>query len=47
LDVDFLCSCSIDSLNEKIEECFREIELFEEWTEKKENVLQKILAHKF
>jgi ppGpp synthetase/RelA/SpoT-type nucleotidyltranferase len=47
LDVDFLCSCSIDSLNEKIEECFRDIELFEEWTEKKENVLQKILAHKF
>lgn len=47
LDVDFLCSCSIDSLNEKIEECFREIELFEEWIEKKENVLQKILSHKF
>lgn len=47
LDVDFLCSCSIDSLNEMIEECFVDIESFDEWVENKENILEKILAHKF
>lgn len=47
LDVDFLCGCSIDSLNEKIEECFIHVESFEQWVEKKEGILEKILNHKF
>lgn len=47
LDVDFLCSCSINALNQRIEECFINVECFENWIENKEGILKIILRHKF
>lgn len=47
LDVDFLCSCSINSLNQKIEECFISVHNFGKWIEKKENLVNIILNHEF
>lgn len=47
LDVDFLCSCSINSLNEKIEQCLVSVNSFDNWTDKKDTLTNIILEHEF
>lgn len=47
VDVDFLCDCSIGSLNQKISKAFKRISTFENWIENKDNILDIILNHKF
>ena len=47
LDVDFLCNCSINGLNDKIEECFLDIHSYDNWMEKKLSLIPRILSHKY
>ena len=47
LDVDFLCDCSVSALNSKVEECFLDIHNFDDWIEKKKNIIPVILSHEF
>ncbi len=46
-DVDFLCDCSINSLNEEIEMFFLNISTFEDWENKKDRIIAYISSHKF
>ncbi|MFA7411714.1 MAG: (p)ppGpp synthetase, partial [Tissierellaceae bacterium] len=47
VDVDFLCDCSIRPLNRKIDNQFRDICNYEEWKEKKEEILKLIMNHEY
>lgn len=47
LDVDFLCNCSINGLNNKIGESFLDIHSFDNWIEKKMDITSLILDHEF
>lgn len=47
LDVDFLCNCSINGLNDKIEDCFLDIHSYDNWMEKKLSLIPRILSHKY
>ncbi len=46
-DVDFLCDCSIDKLNLQIEEIFIDIENYTDFEEKRNDIYNMILGHKF
>lgn len=46
-DVDFLCDCSINKLNEKINKFFLNIETYNDWQDKKGDIISCILSHKF
>ena len=47
LDVDFLCDCSVSGLNDKIGEAFLNIHSFDNWMEKKIDLIPIILNHEF
>ncbi len=47
VDIDFLNDCSIKSLNNNIEKLFTNIHLFNDWIEKKQEILDVILKHDF
>lgn len=46
-DVDFLCDCSIDRLNKKIEVSFSYINNFKDWENQRENIIECIMNHRF
>ena len=46
LDVDFLSDCSITSLNQKIEGYFVNVECFQDWIDRKDDIMKMILQHK-
>lgn len=47
VDVDFLCECSINTLNNNINIIFNEINSYEEWLKNKEKVYNVIANHVF
>lgn len=46
-DVDFLCDCSIDRLNEKIRVFLLKIKTYGDWKEDKEEIKNIIMKHRF
>lgn len=46
-DVDFLCDCSINRLNEKIKTFFTDISSYDDWTRQKDEIINCILSHDF
>lgn len=47
VDVDFLCECSINTLNNNIKAVFNKINSYDDWLKYKENVYNVIANHVF
>lgn len=46
-DVDFLCDCSIDRLNQKLGVSFSYIYNYDDWENQRENIIECIMNHRF